>query len=237
MEKRYLRTALLIGENKIEKLNSSHVALFGLGGVGSYVFEGLIRAGVKTITVIDNDVYSKSNLNRQLYATKSTIGKLKTEVCGSRAKEIDESIVVNSINRFVLPGEIDDIDFSKFDYVIDAIDTISAKLEIIKKCKERGVKIISSMGTGNKLDATLFKVADIKETKVCPLSKVMRKLLKENNIDSLKVVYSEEQPIKVEGLENVEKKGERVAPGSISYVPAVAGLIISGEVIKDLIKD
>ncbi len=237
MEKRYSRTALLIGENKIEKLNSSNVALFGLGGVGSYVFEGLIRAGVKTITVVDNDVYSESNLNRQLYATKNTIGKLKTEVCCSRAKEIDESIVVNAINRFVLPGEIDDIDFSKFDYVIDAVDTISAKLEIIKKCKEKGVKIISSMGTGNKLDATLFKVADIKETKVCPLSKVMRKLLKENNIDSLKVVYSEEQPVKIESGENLEKKGERVAPGSISFVPSVAGLIISGEVIKDLIKD
>ncbi len=236
MIKMYSRTSLMIGEEGINKLNKSHVALFGIGGVGSYVFEGLIRAGVKEITVIDNDVYSETNLNRQLYATLSTIGKSKTLVASERAKEINPEIKVNIINRFVLPGEIDDIDFSKFDYVVDAIDTISGKLEIIKKCKEYGVLIISSMGTGNKMDATRFKVSDIKDTKVCPLCKVMRKLLKENNIDGLKVVYSEEQPISVNYSEGDEKKGKNYAPSSISYVPAVAGLIISGEVIKELIK-
>ncbi len=237
MENIYSRTALLIGENGINKLNSSHVALFGLGGVGSYVFEGLIRAGVKEITVFDCDCYSETNLNRQLYATKNTIGKLKTEVALARANEINEKIIVHTINDFVLPGKIDGVDFTKFDYVVDAIDTISGKLEIIKKCKRYGVKVISAMGTGNKLDATLFKIADIKDTKVCPLAKVMRKLLKENGIESLKVLYSEEQPKKLENIENVEKKGNSTVPATISYVPAVAGLIISGEVIKDLIKE
>ena len=226
----------MIGEDGINKLNNSHVALFGLGGVGSYVFEGLIRAGIKEITVIDNDVYSITNLNRQLYATLSTVGESKTLVASKRAKEINPEIKINIINRFVLPGEIEDINFSKFDYVVDAIDTISGKLEIIKKCKEYGVPVISSMGTGNKMDATCFKVADIKDTKVCPLCKVMRKLLKENNIDGLKVVYSEEQPITVNYSDSDEKKGNNYAPSSISYVPAVAGLIISGEVIKDLVK-
>ncbi len=235
MEKMYSRTALMVGEEGVKKLNSANVALFGLGGVGSYVFEGLIRAGIKNITVIDNDVYSETNLNRQLYATLSTVGKSKTEVAKNRAKEINAEIKVEAINKFVLPGEIDDIDFSVFNYVVDAIDTISGKLEIIKKCKEYGVPVISSMGTGNKMDATCFKVADIKDTKVCPLCKVMRKLLKENNIDGLKVVYSEEQPRTVNYSDSDEKKGNNYAPSSISYVPAVAGLIISGEVIKDLL--
>ena len=236
MEKMYSRTSLMIGEDGVKKLNSAKIALFGLGGVGSYAFEGLIRAGIKNITVIDNDVYSESNLNRQLYATLSSIGKNKTEVAKLRALEINPEIKVETINKFVLPGEIEDIDFSRYDYVIDAIDTISGKLEIIKKCKAHGVPIISSMGTGNKMDATCFKIADIKDTKVCPLCKVMRKLLKENNIDGLKVLYSEEKPLTIEHNEQSDKKGNSYAPSSISYVPAVAGLIISGEVIKDLIK-
>ena len=236
MEKMYNRTALLVGEKGIEKLNNSNVLLFGLGGVGSYTFEALIRAGIRKITVVDNDVYSETNLNRQLYATLSTVGKLKTEVAKERAKEIDVNVIVNTINRFVLPGAIDDIDFSSFDYVIDAIDTVSGKLEIAKKCNEKGVQLISSMGTGNKLDPTLFKVADIKQTKVCPLCKVMRKLLKENGIDNLKVVYSEEEPIKINYDTDAEKKGNNFAPSSISFMPSVAGLIIAGEVIKDLVK-
>ena len=236
MEKLYNRTALMVGEKGIKKLNSFKVALFGLGGVGSYVFEGLIRAGIKNITIIDNDVYSETNLNRQLYATLSTVGKFKTEVAKSRAKDINPEIEVEVINRFVLPNEIEDIDFSLFDYVIDAIDTVSGKLEIIKKCKEKGVPIISAMGTGNKMDATCFKVADIKDTKVCPLCRVIRKLLKERGIDSLKVVYSEEEPISINYNEQSEKKGKAYAPSSISFVPSVAGLIIAGEVVKDLLK-
>ena len=237
MEKMYSRTALLVGENGIEKLNNSNVLLFGLGGVGSYTFEALIRSGIRKITVVDNDVYSETNLNRQLYATLSSVNKLKTEVAKERANEIDEKIEVKTINRFVLPNSIDDIDFSSYDYVIDAIDTVSGKLEIAKKCNEKGVKLISSMGTGNKLDPTLFKVADIKQTKVCPLCKVMRKLLKENGIDKLKVVYSEEEPIKIKYDNNAEKKGSNFAPSSISFMPSVAGLIIAGEVIKDLVKE
>ena len=236
MQNIFNRTALLIGENGVEKLNNSHVAVFGLGGVGSYVVEGLIRGGIENITLIDNDVYKETNINRQLYATKSTINKLKVDATEERILDINDKVKVNKINKFVLAGEIDDIDFSKFDYVVDAIDTITAKLEIIKKCKKLGVPIISSMGTGNKMDATCFKVSDIKNTKVCPLCKVMRKLLKENGIDSLKVVYSEEQPIDINYPEDAEKKGNNYAPSSISFVPSVAGLIISGEVIKDLIK-
>ena len=236
MQNIFNRTALMIGEKAVEKLNNCHVAVFGLGGVGSYVVEGLIRGGIGNITLIDSDVYKETNINRQLYATKSTINKLKVDVAESRIKEINENVRVNKINKFILPNNVDDIDFTKFDYVVDAIDTITAKLEIIKKCKRHGVSIISSMGTGNKIDATCFKVSDIKNTKVCPLCKVMRKLLKDNGIDSLKVVYSEEQPIEINYPENAEKKGNNYAPSSISFVPSVAGLIISGEVIKDLIK-
>ena len=236
MQKIFNRTALMIGENAIKKLNSSHVAVFGLGGVGSYVVEGLVRGGVENITLVDSDVYKESNINRQLYATKSTINMPKVDATELRIKDINERVKVNKINRFILADELSDIDFSRFDYVVDAIDTVSAKLEIIKKCKEKSVPIISSMGTGNKMDATCFKVEDIKNTKVCPLCKAMRKLLKEKGIDSLKVVYSEEQPIVIDYPENAEKKGNSFAPASISYVPAVAGIIISGEVIKDLIK-
>ena len=236
MKSLYSRTALIIGESGIEKLNNSNVLLFGLGGVGSYVFEGLIRAGIKRITVVDNDEYSETNMNRQLYATTSTIGKLKTAVASDRAKEINPSAQVLEINQFVLPGNLGDINFSMYDYVIDAIDTVSAKVEIAKICHEKGVNLISCMGTGNKLDPTLFKVADIKQTKVCPLCKVMRKLLKENGVDKLKVVYSEEEPIKANYSDDSDKKGSNYAPASISFVPSVAGLIIAGEVIKDLIK-
>ena len=233
----YSRTALLIGKSGIKKLNNSKVLLFGLGGVGSYTFEALIRAGIKNITVVDNDRYSETNLNRQLYATISTVNKLKTEVAIERAKEINPDISVKTINRFVLQGNIDDIDFSLYDYVVDAIDTVSAKLEIAKKCNEKGIKLISSMGTGNKLKPTLLKFSDIKQTKVCPLCKVMRKLLKENEIENLKVVYSEEEPIKINYDTSDEKKGSNFAPSSISFMPSVAGLIIASEVIKDLLKE
>ncbi|MBO5927014.1 MAG: tRNA threonylcarbamoyladenosine dehydratase [Clostridia bacterium] len=231
----FSRTALMLGDEAIKKLNSMHVAVFGLGGVGSYVVEGLVRGGIGKLTLIDSDVYKESNLNRQLFATVSNLGKLKTEVAKVRVKEINPNCEVNVIERFVLPGRIDDVDFSLFDYVVDAIDTVSGKLEIIKKCKENQVLIISSMGTGNKLNPTEFKVSDIKSTKVCPLCKVMRKLLKENGIESLKVVYSEEEPVKATKLLLSDENGKPI-PASISFVPSVAGLIIAGEVIKDLLK-
>ena len=230
------RTALMVGEDGIKKLNNANILLFGLGGVGSYAFEGLIRAGITRVTVVDSDEYSETNINRQLYATTKTIGKLKTKVASERAKEINPNAQILEVNRFILPSNISDIDFTLYDYVIDAIDTVSTKVEIAKICYENGINLISSMGTGNKLDPTLFKVADIKKTKVCPLCKVMRKLLKENGVEKLKVVYSEEEPVKINYDENSDKKGAGYAPASISFVPSVAGLIIAGEVIKDLIK-
>lgn len=237
MDNRYIRSAPIFGESGQQKLNNSHVAVFGLGGVGSYAVEVLARAGIGTITVVDGDVYSKSNLNRQLYATEKTVGLQKTDVTKARINEINSKITVYCFNEFVLYGKESAIDFSKFNYVIDAIDTVSGKLSIIKKAKENGVEIISCMSAGNKLDATAFRVADITKTKVCPLCKVVRRLVKENGISSLKVVYSEEEPIKIteESLVNyTETKNGRPAPASVSFVPSVMGIIAAGEVIKDL---
>ena len=191
MNSRFLRSAPFFGDGGLEKLKGSHVAVFGIGGVGSYAVESLCRGGIGEITLVDSDVYSISNINRQLYAVTDTIGKKKVDVAKERALSINPEIKVNVYDKFVLQDDIGDIDFSKFDYVIDAIDTISGKLEIIKQSKTLGVPVISAMGAGNKLDQTAFKVADIKNTKVCPLCKVMRKLLKDNQSDSLNVVYSE----------------------------------------------
>ena len=237
MDNRYIRSIPIFGEAGQLKLNNAHVAVFGLGGVGSYAVESLVRAGIGTLTLVDNDRYSESNLNRQLYATESTVGELKTDVAKKRALEINSKIKVYTVNEFILDGKESDIDYAKFDYIIDAIDTISGKLSIIKNAKAHGVKIISCMGAGNKLDATQFKIADISKTKVCPLCKAMRKVLKENGIDGLKVVYSEEEPIKIteESLLNyTETKGARIAPFSVSCVPSVMGIIASGEVIKEI---
>lgn len=235
MNNAFFKEVQLIGVEAFKKLNDSHVAVFGLGGVGSYVVEGLVRGGVLNITLIDCDVYSESNINRQLYATQSTIGKKKVEVAKNRILDINPNCKVNVIDKFILKDTINEIDFTSFTYVVDAIDTISGKLEIVKKCNELGVKVISCMGTGNKINPLAFKVADIKQTKVCPLCKVMRKLLKDNGIASLKVVYSEEEPKAPINSDTAEKKGNGVAPSSISFVPSVAGLIIAGEVIKDII--
>ncbi len=237
MSERFIRLQTLIGTKEFEKLKNSHVAVFGLGGVGSYTVEALCRCGIEKLTLVDNDIYTKSNINRQLYATNSTIGKKKIEVAIDRVKDINPNCEVVGIDAFILPNAELDIDFSKFDYIVDAIDTISGKLELIKKSKEYGVPIICSMGTGNKLDERAFKVTDISKTKVCPLCKVMRRLLKENDIENVKVVYSEEEPIlpKEEGL--LEKKGNGFSPSSISFVPAVAGLMLASEVVKDLLKN
>lgn len=237
MDKRYIRSTPIFGEDGQQRLNDANVAVFGLGGVGSFAVEALVRAGVGTLTLIDNDEYSLSNLNRQLYATEKTIGVKKTETAKSRILEINSKTNVNVINEFVLDGKQSDVNFNDFDYVIDAIDTMSGKLSIIKNATKYGVKIISCMSAGNKLDATKFKVADIFDTKVCPMCKVMRKLLKENNIDALKVVYSEEEPIKIP-KESLcfydETKNGRRAPFSVSFVPSVMGLIAAGEAIKDI---
>ena len=227
MDKTLERSIKLFGEEKIKKLNNSHVAVFGLGGVGSYAVEALIRSGVGTITVIDSDVYEESNLNRQLYATTETVGRKKTAVAGERIKSIRPSTKVIEIDGFITESDNLGIDFSAFSYVLDAIDTVSGKLAIIEECKKVGVPVISCMGTGNKLDPTLFKVVDISKTKVCPLCKVMRKQLKDRGIEGVKVVYSEEEPVKISDR----------TPASNSYVPPVAGLISAGEIIKDIIKE
>lgn len=231
---RFSRTINLIGEDNFKQLNSKNVLLFGIGGVGGYVAEALVRSGVGSITVVDGDVVSCSNINRQILALDSTVGKLKTQVFSERAKQINPNISVTEYPIFYAESNADEIDFANYDYVIDAIDTVTSKLIIITKAVKVGVPIISCMGTGNKLDATAFKVADIKDTNYCPLARVVRRELKKRGIESgVKVLYSEEQPIKPLGE---EVKGNGIAPASIAFVPSVAGLIIAGQVIKDLIK-
>ena len=230
---RFERTALLIGEENVEKLKKAHVAVFGIGGVGGYVVEALCRSGVGTLTLIDKDTVSESNINRQIIALSSTVGRLKTEVAAERAKQINPDICVHTKNVFYLPETEKEFDFSTFDYVVDAIDTVSGKLSIIQRCMEAKVPVISSMGTGNKLDPTAFKVADISKTSVCPLARVMRRELKKRGIERVKVVYSEEEP---KDSKAIDKESGKTIPASIAFVPSVAGLIIAGEVIKDLIK-
>ena len=233
MIKQFSRTEMLIGKNALATLKKSRVAVFGAGGVGGYVIEALARSGVGAIDIIDNDTVSESNINRQIIALRSTIGLLKTEVVKKRVEDINPECKVTVYETFVLPENIDTFDFSKYDYVVDAIDTVSGKLAIIEKAYNEGVPVISSMGTGNKLDPTKFSVTDISKTSVCPLARVMRYELKKRGIKKLKVLFSTEEPIKP----NTEKDERgKVPPGSISFVPSVAGLIIGGEVIKDLIK-
>lgn len=232
MENQFERTEMLIGEKAVEKLKKSRVAVFGIGGVGGHIAEALVRAGIGEIDVIDRDVVAVSNINRQIIALNSTVGLPKTEVFKKRALDINPDVKVNCHNVFFMPDTSDMFDFSKYDYVADAIDTVTGKIEIIMKAQEAGVKVISSMGTGNKLDPTLFEVTDIYKTSVCPLARVMRRELKNRGVKHLKVVYSKEEAIKT----NITENGKAV-PGSISFVPSVAGLIIAGEIIKDLIAD
>ncbi len=233
MLNQFSRTQLLIGESGIKKLSNSHVAVFGVGGVGSYVVEALARSGVGAITIIDNDNVSLTNINRQLPATLSTVGKLKVSVVKEHIFDINKDCKVTDLAIFYNKETYDDIDLSQFDYVVDAIDTISSKLELVERCTKLSVPIISSMGAGNKLDPTKFQVADIYKTSVCPLAKVMRYELKKRRIKKLKVVFSTEVAIKPKG-EIDEISSKRQIPGSIAFVPSVAGLIIGGEVIKDL---
>lgn len=230
------RTKLLIGENAIETLKKSHVAIFGVGGVGGYVCEALVRCGVGEFTLVDNDVVSISNINRQIIATTKTVGQYKVDVMKQRMEEINPNVKVSVYKEFFLPETSNKFDFKEFDYVVDAIDTVTGKIEIILKAKENDVKVISSMGTGNKLNPNEFIVSDIYKTEMCPLAKVMRKELKARRVKKCKVVYSKEKPIEVnvEGMD--VPKGKRSIPGSIAFVPSSAGLLIASEVVKDLIQ-
>lgn len=227
------RTALLLGEEAIQKLAECRVAVFGLGGVGGYAVEALARSGIGALDLIDNDTVALSNINRQLYATHSSVGRYKVDVAAERIADISPACRVTTHKTFVLPSNVDAFDFSQYDYVVDAIDTISGKLAIIQKAKEAGVPVISAMGAGNKLDPTAFRVDDIYNTSVCPLAKVMRRELKKLGIDSLKVVYSKEEPKRSDTFDDASHKN---TPGSAAFVPPVVGLILAGEVIKDLVR-
>ncbi len=234
MLNQFSRTELLIGKDGIEKLQKSKVAVFGIGGVGSFVIEGLVRAGIGNFILVDNDVVDLSNLNRQLIATHKTIGKPKVEVAKKRIIDINPDANVEIYKEFFMPDSKEILD-DTVNYIVDAVDTVTAKIELVVRANKLNIPIISCMGTGNKLDPTKFEVADIYETSVCPLAKVMRKELKTRGIKKLKVVYSKEEPIKLSESENIIKTKKQV-PASISFVPSVAGLIIAGEVIKDIIK-
>lgn len=227
----YERTELLLGSGAYETLSSKRVAVFGVGGVGGYTVEALARAGVGTLDLIDSDCVCLSNINRQIIATRKTLGMLKVDAAAERCRDINPDIKVNTYPVFFLPENTEDFDFSKYDYVVDAVDTVSAKIGIAQKAKELGVPAISSMGAGNKLHPELFEVADIYETSVCPLARVMRRELKKRGINSLKVVYSKEPPAET----NAPVENGKKIPGSVSFVPSAAGLIIAGEVIKDLL--
>ncbi len=234
MSEIFKRTQMLLGSDAIRKLGASAVAVFGVGGVGGCVAEALARSGVGRIDLIDNDTVSESNINRQIIATTKTVGMLKTEAAKRRILEINPDCRVNSFNTFILPENIDNFDFTPYDYVIDAIDTVSGKIAIIERCNKENIPVISSMGTGNKLDPTRFEITDIFKTSVCPLARVMRTELKKRGIKKLKVLYSKEEPVKPVISETTERG--KAIPGSVSFVPPVAGMIIGGEVIKDLIK-
>lgn len=234
MREEVCRTGLLLGEEAMGKLENSTVAVFGVGGVGGYVVEALARSGVGRLVLIDKDEVSISNINRQIIALHSTVGKYKVDVIKDRILDINPQAQVKVHRTFFLPENSSDFDFSEYDYVVDAVDTVTAKIEIIMKAKEANVPVISSMGAGNKLDASAFKVADIYKTNVCPLAKVMRKELKSRGVKKLKVVYSEEQPMSPDTTELQSPDERKRIPGSVAFVPSVAGLIIAGEVIKDL---
>lgn len=246
----FSRTELLFGKEAMDKLAGSKVAVFGIGGVGGYVCEALVRSGVGAFDLIDDDKVCLTNLNRQIIATRSTVGKYKTDVMRERMLDINPKVDVEVHKCFFLPENADDFPWDSYDYVVDAVDTVTAKIALVMKCKEKNIPIISSMGAGNKLDGSQFKVADIYKTKVCPLAKVMRRELKKRGVKKLKVVYSEEIPTRpIEDMAiscrnncicppGAEHKctERRDIPGSVAFVPSVAGLIIAGEVAKDLIR-
>ena len=228
IDKKFSRTQRLLGDSAMQALKNARVAVFGVGGVGGYVVKALVRSGVGEIDVFDNDTVAESNINRQIIATTATIGQLKVEAVKDRAMLINPDIKVNTHNCFYMPDNADEYDLSVYSYIVDAIDTVTAKIELIKRAKTLNVPIISSMGTGNKLEASSLQVADIKKTEMCPLARTMRRELKNRGITSLKVVYSKEKPI-------TPDDGDRT-PASTAFVPAAAGLIIAGEVVKELTK-
>lgn len=230
----FSRFELLVGNEAIEKLNHSHVLVFGVGGVGGYVVEALVRSGIGHITIVDNDEVSYSNLNRQIIATQSTIGRKKVDVMKERILSINPDCDVRTLETFYLPENADEIDLTEYDYIVDAIDTITAKIELALRSEKLKVPLISSMGTGNKLNPAMLEVTDIYKTSVCPLAKVMRRELKARRVKHLKVVYSKEVPIKPQV--SSEQTSKRTVPGSTSFVPSSAGLLIASEVVKDLLK-
>ncbi|MBE7087835.1 MAG: tRNA threonylcarbamoyladenosine dehydratase [Clostridiales bacterium] len=231
------RTELLIGSSALQKLKNSSVAVFGLGGVGGFVVEGLARSGVGNLTLIDSDALSPSNLNRQIIATTKTLGLNKTTAMADRVKDIDSDIKVTKIDAFITADNISQINFSNFDYVVDAVDTVTAKIGVILECKKANVPVISCMGTGGKLDPTFLEVTDIFKTEFCPLARVMRRELKARGVTNLKVVYSKEQGVKpVIGNDTDKKADGKAAPPSMIFVPASAGLMIASQVVMDLIE-
>jgi len=256
MTEQFSRTELLIGEKGVQRLQQMRVAVFGVGGVGGYVCEALIRSGVGAFDLIDNDIVCLSNLNRQIIATHDTVGRYKVDVMKERMLSINPQADVRVDRQFFLPENAGEFPFEQYDYIVDAVDTVTAKLELIEQAKKRDIPVISAMGAGNKLDGSRFRVSDISKTSVCPLAKVMRRELKKRGIKSLKVVWSDEPPIKRtdttecndsdqtnRGTENADTQTtaygnrKRAIPGSIAGVPAISGLIIAGEIIKDLTKE
>lgn len=236
MQNQFSRTELIFGSSAMEKLARSRVAVFGVGGVGGYTVEALARSGIGTLDIIDNDTVCLTNINRQIIAAHSTIGRYKVDVAKERILDINPDCTVNTYKTFFMPDTAGEFDFSRYDYVVDAIDTVTGKIEIIMQAKAAGVPVISSMGAGNKVEPTAFEVTDIYKTSVCPLAKVMRYQLKRRGVKKLKVVYSKEMPVTPsESPElNEENSVRRSIPGSIAFVPSVVGLIIAGEVIKDI---
>ena len=246
MNDQFQRTRMLIGQENLDKLAAAKVLVFGVGGVGGYVCEALCRAGVGRIDIVDRDIVDITNINRQIIATHDTVGKPKVEVCRQRMLSINPDIQVSARQCFYLPDRADEFDFAAYDYIVDAVDNVTAKIDIICNAKAAGTPVISSMGTANKLDPTMFKIADIEKTKVCPLAKVVRKELRKRGVSGVKVLYSEEEPKKPlynpTESENSDDpcisspEQKKAAPASISFVPPAAGLIIAGQVISDILK-
>ncbi len=248
MREEFCRTEMLLGGEAMDRLARSRVAVFGVGGVGGYVCEALARSGVGALDLIDKDKVALSSINSQIFATRKTVGREKTDVMRERILEINPEALVRVYPCFFLPENADSFPFEEYDYVVDAVDTVTAKIELVMRAREKGVPIISSMGAGNKLDASAFRVADIYDTRVCPLARVMRRELKKRQVEQLKVVYSEEEPIIDHAADETGKCGgetavsnaetpRRSVPGSVAFVPSVAGLVIAGEVVKDLVQE
>ena len=237
MKEQFSRTQILLGEEAVEKLKNARVAVFGVGGVGGYTVEALARCGVGNLDLIDSDTVSVSNINRQILATHSTVGMLKVDAAKARILDINPECHVRTYPIFYLPDTAEQFDFTAYDYIVDAIDTVTGKLQLVERAVAAGTPIICSMGTGNKLDPAAFMVSDISKTSMCPLARIMRKELKKRGINHLKVVYSQEEALTPDvDEEELKRTGKRQIPGSVAFVPGAAGLILAGEVVRDLIK-